>query len=362
MIGGAETAVLLRGENLLVRRVELAARSLSKARQALRFRLADELLSDPQDLHFCLMRAAEPNLFDVVVVDKTWLRGLLEQFSAAGIKVSAVYPDMLALPWSQTDGGGTLLYETERCVVRTGVNSGYAISRDIADKFHNNLDEPEELSLLNQVGNPNRFAVKGAEPSDSPVLDSLVVVDSPLVLFARGLDQSRSVNLLQGEFKRPGFSFRVTPVDVAVGLITAILAMSALWSYGMHQQYRYTVDLSLAELDKFSRSELGEAFQSTDRMQQQLLDDLRQRRDLDIAQPRFLQMLATVSKLLPDGAQLKRIRVTPEELELCLSSELLRGPMGKLIQQLPGEARLDESSGELILLWRFGSGVTRSLP
>ena len=138
--------------------------------------------------------------------------------------------------------------------------------------------------------------------------------------------------------------------------------MSALWSYGMHQQYRYTVDLSLAELDKFSRSELGEAFQSTDRMQQQLLDDLRQRRDLDIAQPRFLQMLATVSKLLPDGAQLKRIRVTPEELELCLSSELLRGPMGKLIQQLPGEARLDESSGELILLWRFGSGVTRSLP
>ena len=44
MIGGVETAVLLRGENLLVRRVELAARSLSKARQALRFRLADELL------------------------------------------------------------------------------------------------------------------------------------------------------------------------------------------------------------------------------------------------------------------------------------------------------------------------------
>ncbi len=357
MIGGVEAVVLLRGESLLIRKVELTVRNISRARQALPFRLADELLSDPDDLHFCLARCSEANQFDVVVVDRMLLRSVLARLSEAGVRVSAVYPDIVTLPWSESGGTDSVLYEPERCVVRTGVNSGYVISRDIAETFRSGLGEP---GAMEQSGSRNRFAVKGAEPADSAVQGPLVVVDSPLQLFARGVGQRKPVNLLQGEFKPARALFRVTPVNVAACLVMAVLVVSAFRFHGLHLQYRYAVENSIAELEKISHSELGEKFRSTERLQQRLIERLQQHQDRTVAQPPFLQVLAAATQLFPPGTRLNRVRVTTDELEFSFPSEPTTQPAAALLQRLPGQVRFQTHNGESTLYWRLVSDSKRA--
>lgn len=109
------------GETLLTR-ANLPTRSRARILQALPYALEDQLLDEPENLHYAYVREADGQLA-VAVTQRARLNSWLDIFKSAGVRPASVCPANLALPLYPH--AWTAAFVDQDLWVRTGEHTGF---------------------------------------------------------------------------------------------------------------------------------------------------------------------------------------------------------------------------------------------
>jgi len=106
----------------LLTRVTLPTRSRAKIQQALPFALEEQIIGEPEQLHFSY-RIQEDNSLAVAVTSRARMQSWLSHLTAAGLRPTGFCPAILALPLDA--GSWSVAFLENDMWVRTGTNSGF---------------------------------------------------------------------------------------------------------------------------------------------------------------------------------------------------------------------------------------------
>ena len=106
----------------LLTRVTLPTRSRAKIQQALPFALEEQIIGEPEKLHFSY-RIQEDNSLAVAVTSRERMQTWLAQLTAAGLHPTGFCPALLALPLDA--GSWSMAFQENNIWVRTGTSSGF---------------------------------------------------------------------------------------------------------------------------------------------------------------------------------------------------------------------------------------------
>jgi len=218
----------------LLTRATLPTRSRAKIQQALPYALEEQLVGEPDQLHFAY-RILEDNNIAVAVTAKDRLRAWVSRLADFGLKSSSICPATLALPHEVACW--TLAFRENEIWVRTGIASGFACLRRA------NIP-PSQLTTALQEARANQNA-----PSSLTVLQpphgfvkniwstalNLPVQAQPRDFWTDVHDVVPAINLLQGSFAPSSQIRELAPALRPAGVMLAILLAGSLcfdlWEY-----------------------------------------------------------------------------------------------------------------------------------
>ena len=180
--------LLVPGEEVLVAVVEIAARQRHKLLRALPFAVEEQLATEIDSLHFALgpPLGKDRHLVAAVAVDR--MDSWLQPFVDAGIRVSSLVPDTLALP-VESDAA-VLLHDGQRRLLRLATAEAYAGS-------------PDEIDTFLALSGRERLVVYGTAEGPPVVARSMEVAEESapaLTLLGRWRGRAPVVDLLQGAY------------------------------------------------------------------------------------------------------------------------------------------------------------------
>lgn len=286
----------------------LSARIPTQSRQrmlkAVPFALEDQLADEIENLHFALGRRGDDERLAVAVVNKARLQQWIDQATEAGFQLDQIYPEPLALPYEE--GAWTVLVEGDRCVVRTGPQSGFGGDAD-------NVSMLVEWALAEHEGAPPERLLYysaedniGLEGAGLPPVEEREFPHTTLLL-ATSLDERSAIGLRTGEFAaksaRTGFG---KGWQVAAGLLVAW----ALVDTGAAYLRAYALESHRDELWAQTAALYKDAFPSGGMLMQidpkaqieSRLNALRQQAGGDTG---FLKVLAAVAPTLAGDRQIQ---------------------------------------------------------
>ncbi len=147
----------------LLTRVTLPTRSRAKIQQALPFALEEQIIGEPEQLHFSY-RIQEDNSLAVAVTSRARMQSWLAQLAAAGLRPTGFCPALLALPLEA--GSWSIAFHENDIWVRTGISSGFiCASNDTTPptmlemalrEAHEKQNAPVSLTVIHPPANFNQ--------------------------------------------------------------------------------------------------------------------------------------------------------------------------------------------------------------
>jgi general secretion pathway protein L len=202
----------------LLTRIALPTASRAQIAKALPYALEDQLLEDPDKLHFAYVTEADGKLA-VAVTTRERLRAWMESLERAGIRPVSMAPATLSLPWQP--GVWTLAFTDGELIVRSGSLSGFTCSTDaqlppsilsaaLVEAGAERL--PEKIVVINA---PKGFA-DGVWQRELGV--PIQIAEESLYQMAAAIPE---LNLLQGEFSATKeYRDWIRPYYPAVAMLT----------------------------------------------------------------------------------------------------------------------------------------------
>ncbi len=185
----------------LLTHTTLPTRSWSKIAQALPYALEDQLLGDPEQMHFAYHRRPDGGLA-VAVTARERLKTWLDTLQAAGLHATRLCPTTLALPLD--DNSWSIAFTDDGIVVRTGPFAGFACPASVhtppavltaaLEEARDRPDAPAQLTVFNPPEGFSRDAWSSAL--------GVTVVTLERNFWDDGM--SATLNLLQGAFTPAG--------------------------------------------------------------------------------------------------------------------------------------------------------------
>ncbi|MBX2836489.1 MAG: hypothetical protein KTR35_06525 [Gammaproteobacteria bacterium] len=202
-VQGHRSTLVLPGNEVLLAEATVPGGNAGRALQAVPFVLEEQLADDVETLHFALGGKGKEDQYPVAVVGKDTMDTVTEQCVAAGLRPGAIVPETLALPKFDADAAGevswTALVDDTDTVVRLNGYKGFATDVDMAGFMLDGAqhDLPEESSASLVVYKTDA----AAELPSVPRVDiETRQCENRLSLYASGLANSPSINLLQGSY------------------------------------------------------------------------------------------------------------------------------------------------------------------
>lgn len=253
---GRRVLALVPTEEVLLTRVTIPTRNRQKLLQAIPFALEDQVVSDVDTLHFAAGTPDAHGGCAVAVISHDRMRDWTGALARAGITPSRMTADALALP-EQADAW-TALIEGERCVVRTGADTGFAGETE-------NLPVLLEAALADSaLAHPRRLVVFGEPPPDGMALPLAVEhADQPLdAALAQRADRG-ALDLRQGAHTAaaPGGG-RWRPWLPAAALLIALLVLDT----GRVLLDRWQLQRELADLNTRVEAAFHDVFPDASRV------------------------------------------------------------------------------------------------
>ena len=228
---GKRAILLAPGVDTLLATPSLPTQNRQRLLQAIPFALENQLASDIESSHFTIGKRQENETTPVAVVSHLRMESWIDRLEAAGIRLSAIYPEILCLPWDNDEW--SILADNEIVLVRTGDYSGFAIdpgnTQQILELLLERVDET-------QPGKLNIFATKGAENlidesrlSELNCEIALTPCDQPLQLLADNCHPQHCHNLLHSKYRQDTgqqLIWRSWYPAMAVGLVVLILTVT----------------------------------------------------------------------------------------------------------------------------------------
>jgi general secretion pathway protein L len=196
---GLRVTVLLPGLDCLLARASIPGRNRQKLLRAVPYLLEEQLTDDVEDLHFALGPLLPEGDYPVVVVSIRRMDAVLQAFAAAGLEISQLLPDLLAIPFAED--GTSAVIAGDVALVRTGPWSGFAVDTDNLGLMlaSQPLDEDESARPVH-IRAPAGSSLPEL-PATGLELDVEYYNGDVLNVLARGL-VTPSIDLLQGAYSR----------------------------------------------------------------------------------------------------------------------------------------------------------------
>jgi len=218
---GRRVVVFVPGVDVRLTTVTVPARQPAKVLQAAPFVLEDQFAEDVDTLHFAIGTRLATGSFPIAVVTRSHVDEWLAPFNAAGVRVAALVPDTLALPW-QNDGPWSVLPDAGQMIVRSGAYSGFSCVPEDFDLLLELAENGSQASL--------RVLVARDDATDytrlKRPLDLMPGFEHPLEAMVRHWKPAQSIDLLQGVYsQRDDMSRYWQPWKLAAQLAAAALLL-----------------------------------------------------------------------------------------------------------------------------------------
>ncbi|HEX9811702.1 MAG TPA: type II secretion system protein GspL [Burkholderiales bacterium] len=230
----------------LLTKATVPTRSRARILQALPYALEDQLLDDPEALHFAYVRESDGTLA-VAVTQRARLDAWLDGLRAAGLRPASLCPASLSLPL-YPDAWSAAFAENELWV-RTGLNTGFvaAATVDPPPMLAAALREasaqsrgPQQLVVLNA---PSGFdADAWRERLALPIVAETRDWREPIV--------APAINLLQADFSQAAHlrqtlrPLRPAGVILAVWIAATLVMDVGEWIHLRYQHNNYTAEMN----------------------------------------------------------------------------------------------------------------------
>jgi len=314
--------VVVPASRVLLTAATLPSRGVRRVRNALAYAVEDQLTGDPESVHAVPAGAPRGNLQSVAIIERDWLRRVIESFESAGISPESVTVETCLAP--RKEGEWTLVLRENGGFLRTGEAAGMGFD----DALDGSVPAVLRLALEAARGAgdlPSRIVVRSDSAPDALAwrreLDMLCEAAGPW----RACESAghAGVEFLQGEFARASDLSKLWPrLRPAAVLVAAALAVEVIGTVGHWAALRH----EKAQLEAGMREQFKAAFPQA----QAIVDPaLQMRRNLHAArtvagmaqESDFLPLLAKAMRL--DAGAIGRVKAIGYDTErLTLDIEL----------------------------------------
>ncbi len=196
---GHQVILLVPGEQVVLRSVDIPAKRSSKLLKAAPYALEEDLAANIDDLHFAIGQQ-ENDITPVASVEQRLIEGWTGLCKAYDIQTRAIIPDTLALPLAANSW--SILIEPTRAIVRTGTYSGFNCHPAMLDALLNaklNEDSINTIDTINVWLCHNNKADLKVQQKDIQIIPH-ACSEGSLAILAQGWKNKQYIDLQQGEF------------------------------------------------------------------------------------------------------------------------------------------------------------------
>ena len=292
------------------------------------YALEDQLACDIDDVHFTLGKRESDNLIPVVCINKALLKKILAQFNQATIHITAICPDLLALPLAEHQW--TLLLDEQTAYIKLSAQSGYFCEREnlpliLPSLLQQSATPPQTLLIVTQTDTDNETINNLFAGTDLPRITQHYS-QSLLHVFATHLQDARSMNLLQGDLAIKSDSsvqwriWRIAAFAAAGWLVIKLLVagLEIQMLNQINQQLTVNIESEFKRIFPDAKKFSG--------MQSRVKNRLKQLRGGDDESNEiFLQMLAEAAPALTtEGLIIRNIAYRERHIDLELQANSLQ--------------------------------------
>ncbi|MRI34397.1 type II secretion system protein GspL [Endozoicomonas sp. OPT23] len=142
---GARIIVLVPGELVTLRTLEIGLKLNKTIEKSLPYRLENELSDDVEELHFSVLSHNKQQA-TVAVVSKDWMNRWFEWLQMAELNCQQMLPDYLALPYTQ--GVCSLCQIKSQWLIRYGEFSGSVCDDSWVRTYLDSLEQADQLKVI----------------------------------------------------------------------------------------------------------------------------------------------------------------------------------------------------------------------
>ncbi|VAW86005.1 hypothetical protein MNBD_GAMMA17-1103 [hydrothermal vent metagenome] len=209
LASGCRVIVIVPAIELSLMSAAVPSRNRQRILSAVPYILEDQLASDVEQLHFVIGSPDANGQVATAVVEHQTMVRWLELLRTNGVEPHMIVADLCCLPVSETPQW-TLLLEDNSALLSTGYNRGFAVDRDnlmlmlrsMLQACEQAADAPEQLRLVSSTGSADDLALAAQLSEFDLVVSREDEAADALALFAQGLDEKQTLNLLQGQYSR----------------------------------------------------------------------------------------------------------------------------------------------------------------
>jgi general secretion pathway protein L len=294
--------VVVAAELVLLEKLAVPAAQQRRVAGSLRFLAEDAALTEPERLHVAAEASPGKDVVGVGIVEREWLKEVLERLERAGLVPRSALPESL-LP-ALEPGAWCVVCNGSESFVRTGRIEGFALDSPRGG------EAPVALQLAVEKGAPASIVLRAAPGATLPdarrwsaALGAPVEVGEPWH-WAR-FEQRPALELLQREFAprgaQGGWRQRLLRPAVLAGVLVAVASagIAADWWAKSREQRALS-----AEINAVYRETFGEAAVIVDAplQMQRALAELRSRSG-EPSPSDFLPLLGRISEQLDPASQ-----------------------------------------------------------
>lgn len=317
----ARVIVIVPGEDVVITDVNLPGQNRQRLLTALPFALEEQLIDDVAKLHFVLGPRQGNGNYVVAIVNRDRMQIWSDICEDLGLRVDVMVPDSLAL--STSTGAWTILLEDTRSIVRTGVNTGFAVD-------HSNLNQLLSTTITDAQGiTPERIDIIDCRNvninSKDLSLDSGIELhvtnfkQDSLIWLVEHFDYESPINLISGEYSRKekvkGQLRKWYPAAIMLVLLLSLNVITNIVNYVLLNNESERLSRSMEDLYKKTFPEAKRVVNAAVQMQQYLDKLQNQTGNSDIALPEMLVSVAPILRATP-GLVLKSLRYQKGRIDI----------------------------------------------
>lgn len=220
---------VLPAERVLFARLKLPRVSAATIRELLPFAVEDRLLADPSHIHAVAGATNARGETVVAVIDRDWLRAILDALTRAGLRPATAWCESALLAGGQGDWHVVLGKERGMVVDDEGVSAtfdrspGFPLALRLAlDEASARGERPASVRVHHEDGVPlpdlERWSADAGVPFSA---------GTRWEILAAGESHASAINLMQGDFSPRGVGSRIR-IPRAAAVLAAVIAVAYL--------------------------------------------------------------------------------------------------------------------------------------
>ncbi|MEE9343087.1 MAG: type II secretion system protein GspL [Gammaproteobacteria bacterium] len=218
-----KVVVLVPSEDVRLVQTKIPGRNRQKILQAVPYALEEQFAEDVEALHFAIGPVQENNTYPVAVVSRTQMDRWFEALRDNQLTADQMIVETQALPFHAD--AWSMLIEEDRSLIRSGLYEGLVTDTANVMTFFELYAGRDDA--------PEQVRVYGDTVVDLGIIDAVMDDDhevKPLQLFARGIANKQSIDLLQGKYSQKDNirellnPWRVTAALFLAGLVTLLFS------------------------------------------------------------------------------------------------------------------------------------------